>query len=296
MHNIKMTVAYDGTDFHGWQIQPGVPTVQGALVEVAGKLTQEKVFVYGAGRTDAGVHALGQVAHFKTQSELSPLEFQRAFNALLPPTVRVLAAEEVERDFHARWNAQAKTYRYRIARGRIVSPFDWRYVLHYPYPLDEAAMMAAAKLFEGEHDFTSFAASSGSEEDDSERSTLREIYRSEISRTAGGFSGVNGVPPAGPQAHAPESPGGVASSDVGYELVFTVRGKSFLRYMVRKMVGTLLEIGRGRLKPESILELYELRDRTRSGPTVPPHGLCLVSVEYPEKWWTSKSASAVAVG
>lgn len=258
MHNIKLTIAYDGTDFHGWQVQPGKPTIQGALTDVVRKLTQESLTIHAAGRTDAGVHALGQVAHFKTQAHLTPGEFQRAFNALLPPEIRVVAAEEVGPDFHARWQAQAKTYRYRVFRGRVVPPFAWRYVLHYPYPLDESAMGAAARLFEGEHDFTSFAASTGSEEEDRDRTPVREIFRSEILSHAGG--------------------------EEDHELIYEVRGRSFLRYMVRKMVGTLIDVGKGRLKPEDIPRLFELRDRSRSGPTVPPHGLCLVAVEYPESW------------
>ncbi|HYL10431.1 MAG TPA: tRNA pseudouridine(38-40) synthase TruA [Candidatus Acidoferrales bacterium] len=255
MHNIKLTLAYDGTDFSGWQIQPGRPTIQGALVEVLGKLTQESVTLHGAGRTDAGVHALGQVAHFRTHSELLPAEFQRACNALLPPAIRVVAAEEVGPDFHARWHAVAKTYRYRLFRGRVVPPFVHRYVLHYPYPLNGDAMRVAAPLFVGTHDFTSFAASTGSEEDDRERSALREIYRAAM------------IEPEG-----------------GEELHFEVRGKSFLRFMVRKMVGTLLDVGRGRLTTEDIPRLFDLRDRSKSGPTVPPQGLCMVSVEYSDPW------------
>ncbi len=255
MHNIKLTLAYDGTDFRGWQIQPGQPTIQGTLTDVLRKLTQENLTIHAAGRTDAGVHALGQVAHFKTHSNLTAAEFQRAFNALLPPAIRVVVAEEVGPDFHARWQALAKTYHYRIYRGRVVPPFEWRYVLHDPFPLNVAAMRDAARRFEGEHDFTSFAASTGSEEDDRERTTVREIYSSEV------------VPEDAPPI-----------------LTYRVRGKSFLRYMVRKMVGTLLDVGRGKLAPEDVSRLYELRDRSRSGPTVAPQGLCLVSVEYPEPW------------
>jgi len=258
MHNIKLTLAYDGTDFRGWQIQPGQPTIQGSLADVLFKLTQERLTVHAAGRTDAGVHATGQVAHFKTHSELCAAEFQRAFNALLPPEIRVMAAEEVGQDFHARWNALAKTYRYRIFRGRVVPPCVWRYVLHDPYPLDFDAMAAAARQFEGEHDFTSFAASSGSEEDDRERTTARIIYRSELLAARSG----NGPSPD--------------------EWVYEVRGKSFLRYMVRKIVGTLVEVGRGKLSPADIPKLIELRDRTKSGPTMPPQGLCLAQVEYPD--------------
>ncbi len=136
--------------------------------------------VNGAGRTDAGVHALGQVASFRTQSGLSAAEFQRALNALLPSAIRIVGAEEVGPDFHARWSALGKIYRYRLYRGKVVPPAVWRYVLHYPFPLDEDAMRIAASRFVGPHDFAAFAASTGSEDDDKERSTVREIYASEL--------------------------------------------------------------------------------------------------------------------
>jgi len=159
MRYFKLTIAYDGTDFHGWQIQAGKPTIQGEIVEVLRRLTQEHVVLHGAGRTDAGVHALGQVGSFRTQSRLSAQDFQRALNALLPPTIRIVGADEVGPDFNARWSARGKTYRYRLYRGRVVPPMIWRYVLHYPFPLDEDAMRDAAARFAGTHDFASFAAS-----------------------------------------------------------------------------------------------------------------------------------------
>ncbi|MGC1936499.1 MAG: tRNA pseudouridine synthase A, partial [Candidatus Acidiferrales bacterium] len=190
-----------------------------------------------------------------TQSGLVTEELQRAFNALLPPSIRVVAAEELGPDFHARWQALEKTYHYRIFRGRVLSPFNYRRVLHYPYPLDEAAMVDAARFFEGEHDFTSFAASTGSEDTDKDRSPIREILHSELLRK-------------------PEKD----------EIVFVVTGRSFLRYMVRKIVGTLLDVGRGKLHPTDIPHLFELRDRSRSGPTAPPEGLYLVALKYPEPW------------
>jgi tRNA pseudouridine38-40 synthase len=198
---------------------------------------------------------LGQVASFRTHSALSAAEFQRALNALLPPAIRIVSAEEVGPDFHARWSARCKTYHYRLYRGKVVPPMLWRYVLHYPFPLNEDAMRDAAARFVGVHDFASFAASTGSEEDDKERSTQREIYSTELVRSVD-----------------------------NEELIFTVRGRSFLRYMVRKMTGTLLVVGRGKLQPEDIDRLYELRDRSKSGPTVPPQGLCMVSVEHQEAW------------
>jgi tRNA pseudouridine38-40 synthase len=253
MRYFRLTIAYDGTDFHGWQIQANKPTVQGEIVAVLRRLTQENVQLPGAGRTDAGVHALGQVASFRTQSALSAGEFQRALNALLPPAIRIVSAEETGPDFSARWSAKGKVYRYRLYRGKVVPPMLWRYVLHYPFPLNEEAMKEAAGKFVGVHDFTSFAASTGSEDDDKERNMEREIYSTELNRT-----------------------------DDGEELWFTVHGRSFLRYMVRKMVGTLLEVGRGKLSPADIETLYELKDRSKSGPTVPPQGLFMVRVDHEE--------------
>jgi tRNA pseudouridine38-40 synthase len=253
MRYFKLTIAYDGTDFHGWQFQTNKPTIQGEIVNVLRRLTQENVQLLGAGRTDAGVHALGQVGSFRTQSQLSAGEFQRALNALLPPTIRIVSAEEKGPDFNARWSAKGKVYRYRIYRGKVVPPLLWRYVLHYPFPLDEEAMKIAAARFVGVHDFTSFAASTGSEDDDKERNMEREIFSTALTRT-----------------------------EDGEELWFTVHGRSFLRYMVRKMVGTLLEVGRGKLTPEDIDKLYELKDRSKSGPTVPPQGLFMVSVDHDE--------------
>jgi tRNA pseudouridine38-40 synthase len=269
MQNIKLTIAYDGTDFHGWQIQPGQLTIQGLLTEVLRQLTQESVVVYGSGRTDTGVHAWGQVANFSTQSALTPDDFERGLNALLPPAVRIRAAEEAGPDFHARWQAQAKTYIYRIYRGHVVPPFQWRYVLHEYGPLDFAAMSEAARAFVGEHDFTSFAASSGSEEVDQDRVMTRAIYQSELMACAS-------TAPS-PALLLSDLPWSLPGPD---EWVYVIRGKSFLRHMVRKILGALLDVGRGRSQPSDIPRLLGLRERAQSGPTVPPQGLCLLSVEY----------------
>jgi tRNA pseudouridine38-40 synthase len=253
MHYFKLTIAYDGTDFHGWQMQKNKATVQGEIVSVLRRLTQEEVQLNGSGRTDAGVHALGQVANFRTQSGLSAGEFQRALNALLPMSIRIVEAEETGPAFNARWSAKGKIYRYRIYRGKVVPPPLWRYVLHYPFPLDEEAMKEAAARFVGEHDFSSFAASTGSEDDDKERNMVRKIYAAELRRTKD-----------------------------GEELWFTVHGHSFLRYMVRKMMGTLLEVGRGKLTAEGLEQLFAMKDRSKSGPTAPPQGLWMVKVEHEE--------------
>src|SRR4029077_17454785 len=180
MRYFKLTIAYDGTDFHGWQMQSSKPTIQGEIVKILHQITQERVVLHGTGRTDAGVHAIGQVGSFKTQSTLSACEFQRALNALLPESIRIMNAEEVGPDFNARWSARGKVYRYRLYRRKVVPPMLSRYVLPYPFPLDEDAMRLAAARFVGVHDFASFAASTGSEEDDKERSTEREIFSTEL--------------------------------------------------------------------------------------------------------------------
>src|SRR5436853_7653957 len=213
MRYFKLTIAFDGTDFHGWQAQSNKPTIQGEIVSVLRRITQDATVLHGAGRTDAGVHALGQVGSFRTQSPLSAQEFQRALNSLLPPAIRIAGAEEVGPDFNARWSARGKTYRYRLYRGKVVPPMLWRYVLHDPFPLDEDAMRDAAARFVGVHDFASFAASAGSEEEGKEGASEREIFATELARSAD-----------------------------NEELVFTVRGRSLLRYMVRKMMGTLLDV------------------------------------------------------
>ncbi len=253
MRYFKLTIAYDGTDFHGWQMQKNKPTIQGEIVSVLRRLTQEDVQLNGSGRTDAGVHALGQVANFRTQSGLSAGEFQRALNALLPMSIRIVDAEETGPAFNARFSAKGKIYRYRIYRGKVVPPPLWRYVLHYPFPLDEEEMKLAAGRFVGVHDYSSFAASTGSEDDDRERHMVREVYATELNRT-----------------------------EDGEELWFTVHGHSFLRYMVRKMMGTLLEVGRGKLAAADIEKLFAMRDRSKSGPTAPPQGLWMVKVEHEE--------------
>ncbi len=251
MRTLKLTLSYDGSEFYGWQIQPNVPTVQGTLVDTLQKITCEKIRLYGAGRTDAGVHALGQVAHCKTRTRIPPENLLRALNSLLPASIRVLKVEEVSHDFHSRWHATGKTYRYRILRAPICPPFFRHTVYHYPFPLDQEAMVRAAPFFEGEHDFTSFGSW---DPEDKDKSKVREVYSSRLQ-------------------HDPERA----------ELVYTVRGRSFLRYMVRKIVGTLLDVGKGRFTAEDIPRILAVCDRSQAGPTAPPEGLYLVAVEYPEQ-------------
>jgi tRNA pseudouridine38-40 synthase len=248
MRNLKLTIAYDGTDFAGWQVQPEAATVQGTLSSAIGRITGEKVLPQGSGRTDAGVHALAQVATFQTGSVIPVGNFVIALNDILPASIRVLAVEEVTAEFHPRKSAQVKTYRYRIHREAICPPFLARYVWHYPYPLDENAMRDAAPMVEGEHDFTSFAAV------DPERgregiSNVRRIFSSRWQRESS-------------------------------ELIYEVRGNGFLHHMVRNLVGTFLLVGKGTLKLADVSRILETRDRSAAGATAPASGLYLVNVEY----------------
>ena len=248
--NLKLTLSYDGSDFSGWQVQPGASTIQGTLASAIGRITGENVLPQGSGRTDAGVHALAQVASFATSSPIPVENFVKALNDILPPSIRIFEVSEVPADFHARRSAKGKTYQYRIFRGPICAPFLARYVWHFPYPLDEEAMAKAAREIIGEHDFTSFAAvdpERGGE--NAEASNARTIFGSSFDRR-------------------------------GEELTYTVRGSGFLHHMVRNLVGTFILVGKGTLTPEDIQRVLAVRDRSAAGATAPASGLFLVSVEY----------------
>ncbi|MGA8733528.1 MAG: tRNA pseudouridine(38-40) synthase TruA [Terriglobales bacterium] len=257
--NLKIVLAYDGSEFSGWQVQPDAATIQGTLASAIGRVTGEKVLPQASGRTDAGVHALAQVATFVTESPMPARNLVKALNDILPPSIRVIESTEVPLEFHARKSAQAKTYRYRIYRGAICSPFLARYVWHYPYPLDPDAMRQACALVIGERDFTSFAAV------DSERSRKDETI------SEGSFSGVSNVR----RIFASTWDHGSAE-----ELIYTVRGSGFLHHMVRNLVGTFVLVGKGTLKPDEITGILAARDRSAAGSTAPASGLYLVSVEY----------------
>lgn len=249
MRNLKLTLAYDGTDFSGWQVQPDAQTIQGTLASAIGRITRENVLPQGSGRTDAGVHALAQVASFETESSIPVANLVIALNDILPASIRVLRVEEVAAQFHARKSAQAKTYRYRMYREAICPPFLARYVWQYPYPLDEEAMRKAAPLILGEHDFTSFAAVDPERGRHEGASNVRTIFSSQWRRD-------------------------------GCESVYEVRGNGFLHHMVRNLVGTFLLVGKGRLKPVDVTRIIEEKNRAAAGATAPASGLYLVSVEY----------------
>jgi tRNA pseudouridine38-40 synthase len=247
VRRVKIIVSYDGTDFHGWQVQPGLLTIQGVLEQIAGDLEGRPVHVAGSGRTDAGVHALAQVAAFSIENPIPLDNLRRAINRLLPPAIRVLSTEEADAEFHPRFDALAKTYEYRILRAEVCLPFEWRWVHHHPYPLDLDAMRNLAPLFEGEHDFSAFAAAD--DRDAEGKSKVRRIYSSRLE-----------VLPD--------------------RLVYRVRGSGFLKHMVRNMVGTLLEAGKGNVDDAGLRVLLATGCARKAGPSVPAKGLTLIAVEY----------------
>jgi len=247
MRRIKIQVSYDGTEYHGWQVQPGLPTIQGVLEAVAGEIEGRAVEVAASGRTDAGVHALAQVAAFTIENPIPLENLRRAMNRLLPYDIRVVSAEEVPLNFHPRYAARAKTYEYRIFRGEICSPFERRYVNHHPYPLAVDEMIRLAALLEGEHDFSAFAASD--ERDADGASKVRTIFCSRLAAE-------------------------------GERLIYRVTGSGFLKHMVRNVVGVLLEVGKGNIDEASLRARLEPGCAIPPGPTAPARGLFLVSVEY----------------
>lgn len=251
MRTIKITVSYDGTEYHGWQVQPGLATIQAALQGVVSGIEGALVQVAGSGRTDAGVHALAQVAAFSISNPIPLANLQKAMNRELPRDIRVLQAEEVPADFHPRHAAVAKTYEYRILRAGICPPFDRRYVHHHPYRLDESRMIECAPLLQGEHDFSAFAASD--DRDELGYSKVRTVFSSRLEKC-------------------------------GDQLIYRVRGSGFLKHMVRNIVGVLLEVGKQNLTGDDVRARLQpagdLRRGIPAGPTAPARGLFLVSVEY----------------
>lgn len=251
---IKLTLQYDGTEYVGWQRQAEGVSIQGLLEEALGAIEGAAVTVHGAGRTDAGVHALGQVASVRLTASLDAATLVRALNAVLPRDVRVRDAEEMPAEFHARFSAVGKRYRYRILNGGAGSPFEIRYCWHVPQPLDFDAIATAAQALEGRHDFAAFAAAGGSVAHT--QRTLSEI-----------------------RVHRGSAPWNAR----GALITIDVEGEGFLRHMVRNIAGTLVEIGLGRWPASAMGEILESRDRARAGTTAPPQGLFLMEVTYGER-------------
>jgi tRNA pseudouridine38-40 synthase len=245
MRNIKLVIEYDGGAYHGWQIQPGLRTIQGVIREKIAQITQTDVNLIGAGRTDAGVHALGQVANFKTENTIVVEALQRGLNGLLAPDIVITAAEEVGEEFHARFSAHSKVYEYRILNQPYPSALSRHYAWFIQRELDIAAMRKCAATLIGSHDFSSFRASG-----DESRHSIREVFCLEIERRAENL------------------------------LTVTIKANAFLREMVRSIVGTLVDVGQGKTSPEEFLEIFQAHDRRRAGMTAPAHGLFLVAVIY----------------
>ncbi|MEK7798441.1 MAG: tRNA pseudouridine(38-40) synthase TruA [Acidobacteriota bacterium] len=246
MRNLKMIVAYVGTRYAGWQVQPGRPTIQGVLEDRIARMLRESIRIAGAGRTDAGVHARGQVANFPTGSRIPAGGLVRGLNALLPDDIAVMRAEEVPEAFHARADARGKEYRYRIARAEVVSPFEAPFVAAVRGRLDAVVMRGAARHFLGTHDFTSFCPVASPIED-----KVRTLRVSEVTEEEG-------------------------------RVEYRVVGDGFLRHMVRTLVGTLMLVGRGRLDAAAIPHIMAARDRRLAGPVAPARGLVLEQVFYGE--------------
>ncbi|HET6369889.1 MAG TPA: tRNA pseudouridine(38-40) synthase TruA [Nitrospiria bacterium] len=246
MPNVRLILEYDGTDFHGWQKQPGLRTVQGIVEGAISRISGEKPKLIGSGRTDAGVHARGQVANFLTEASLACGEWRKALNANLPPDVVVLRADRAPKEFHARHSAVGRVYEYRVLRREVRSPLDLRFAWHVPRPLDISAIRKASVLLRGVHDFTSFSASGS--ENQNPRVNLRRL--------------------------------GIGRS--GELLLFTLEASHFLWHMVRNIVGLLVEVGLGRIHPGKTSQFLGARDR-RAVPAAPapPQGLCLIKVQYP---------------
>lgn len=272
----RLTLAYDGTDFRGWQVQPGERTIQGELQAALGRITGESPLPQGSGRTDAGVHALGQVASFPLAAPIPAENLQRALNRTLPAAIRVLESRTVRSAFHARHSAIAKSYEYRLFREAICPPSLAQYVYACPWPMDFEALQRSARLFEGEHDFLSFAATDPELVNQAPAPVLenRPIPR----------EGFQIEPPTAPTVKRIfSSAWEEQTTDAGRLLVYRVRGSGFLHHMVRNLVGTMLDVGRGRLRSEQIPEILAARSRAAAGPTAPARGLFLYSVEYDEQ-------------
>lgn len=251
MRNIKVEIEYDGTNYRGWQIQQKRPeelgtekTIQGIIERVLSGILQEEIRIIGAGRTDAGVHALGQVASFKTKSKMPMAVIQRALNALLPKDIIIVDTEEAKPDFNSRFDALSKTYRYQILNRDYASAFDRLYQYHVPYKLDAKLMNREARTLIGRRDFKSFQAA-----DKKERMSVRNMRRASVRKD-----------------------GPIINIDL--------EANGFLYNMVRNIVGTLIEIGRGKLPPGSMRRIIRAKDRTQAGPTALAKGLCLMRIRY----------------
>lgn len=252
MHNLRLTIAYDGTDFHGWQLQPDKPTIQGEIERHLATIHNQPITLHGAGRTDAGVHATGMVANFQSNRGLTCEALCKSLNSMLQPSIRILAVERVAHSFHSRFTAVSKTYRYAFFNGTILMPRKRLYTVHIKAPLDIDAMKACLHFLIGTHDFASFeTAGSRDPQAKSQKGSTRTIHDAEISHDANQLYSI------------------------------TLTGDGFLRHMVRNITGTLFEVGTLRRSISNFQAAVAARDRSAAGPTAPAHGLTLEKVYYP---------------
>jgi len=243
-NNYRVVVHFDGTEYYGWQFQrPEYRTIQAELIRVLKIIAKKQVLVTGSSRTDAGVHSSGLTANFLLPITIEPESLKRALNSLLPKDIRIMECQLMDKAFNARFGAHSKTYMYRIFTGQVQSPFSQRFALHIPFPLDVKAMRKAARHFVGAKDFSSFT----SDEPGKKRTREVDMFKMQVKNE---------------------------------EITFSVRGKSFLRYMVRNMVGTLIDVGKGKIKADEIPAIFAAKDRRRAGQTAPAKGLTLVRVDY----------------
>ncbi len=248
MPNYKITIQYDGTNYKGWQLQPDAKTIQGEFIKALQIISGRKVKITSSGRTDAGVHALSQVANFWLEINIEPESLKKALNSLLPSDIRIIKAEMVPKNFNARFHAVEKTYLYRIYRGEVVPPFKSNYVYHFTYPLNLKAMKKAAKYLKGEKSFKAFTSHPSS------KNMVKNLKKIKIKK-----------------------------DKRENEVIIELTANGFLRYMVRIIVGTLLQVGEGKIEPSYIKEILKSENRQLAGPTAPPKGLFLKNVIYPKK-------------
>lgn len=245
MRNIKLVIEYDGTNYHGWQIQPNATSIQETIEDRLQKITQEEIRLIAAGRTDAGVHAVEQVANFSTESRLDINNIQRGLNSLLPPDIAIKEISEAEQDFHARYSAKSKIYRHVILNRSFPSPLYRNFSWFIPFKLDIKEMKSAVQCLIGRHDFSSFKASGCNS-----HNPIREVYGISLDKEKKGF------------------------------IIFEIEANAFLKQMVRNIVGTLVNVGKGKIGVSEFEEILRAKDRKKAGITAPPQGLFLVKIKY----------------
>jgi tRNA pseudouridine38-40 synthase len=254
MRIVRLLIAFDGTGYCGWQRQKNGPSIQETIERALSIICNEAVILHGAGRTDAGVHAEGMSAHFQTNSTIDSTALKRGLNALLPGAIRIISLADAAADFHARFSAQAKTYRYTVFSGEVMDPQRRLYAHHLPFRLCHDTMRECLQRLTGEHDFSSFETTGSRDKDRNGRGAVRTIFNARLN---------------GPEEDY---------------LQFFLTGDGFLRHMVRNLIGTILEVGKGKRTVQEFVDILGYRDRNRAAATAPSRGLCLIKVHYERDW------------